>query len=572
MYEVTMRYIRSFFAALALLLFAASGSVQAQVSALPFQQFLGTYTPLGAGGTSLPTLASYDDAFWTFTLPFPVTFNGATHTIMYVGTNGYVTFGVGTTTLGGIISSTLNFNAGGGAVAAFSADMHGRQPVKWAVSGIAPNRVLTVEYENWTRFSATGTGLNDFFNWQFKFYETSGMIEIVYGDWIQASTPYTGQVGVRGQLNTDFNNRSVSSTANTWLTSTAGTTNTASCEISSTFAPPRGLTYRWGCFVPKGVVDISLSDANGVPQAYFYTPGSITVNYTVAYPLDQAYNVPITLNFYRVGDASGIPTYTESFVAQKPLGVLNGSHTMNLTLPTGYYNVEAVFSVYNNCLFYEGVTAKSSTLFILPGTTLCEVWPGDTDNNGLVSYADRAALNKYIYDANLSPLWLQGPARYLAAAENNPLAYLEWTPQASIPWNTPDGCYKDTDGNGVINNFDYIAIKLNWQRAKGSVPAKQPATFSALTFDMDQNYPNPFNPTTSIRFAVPERSQVRLVVTDMLGREIATLVNDAVDAGVHTAQFDAGQLPSGNYIATVSMAGFESGLTFSKTVKMALNK
>ena len=96
--------------------------------------------------------------------------------------------------------------------------------------------------------------------------------------------------------------------------------------------------------------------------------------------------------------------------------------------------------------------------------------------------------------------------------------------------------------------------------------------FSAVSFDMDQNFPNPFNPTTSIRYAVPEQSHVRLIVTDMLGRAVATLVDGDVESGVHSVEFDAGQLPSGNYIATVMMTGIESGLTFNKTVKMALNK
>ncbi|MBI5646463.1 MAG: T9SS type A sorting domain-containing protein, partial [Ignavibacteriae bacterium] len=92
------------------------------------------------------------------------------------------------------------------------------------------------------------------------------------------------------------------------------------------------------------------------------------------------------------------------------------------------------------------------------------------------------------------------------------------------------------------------------------------------SFDMDQNYPNPFNPTTTIRFAAPERATVRLVVTDLLGREITTLVNGAVDAGVHTATFDAATLESGQYIATITMTGIESGINFSKSIKLSLVK
>ena len=89
---------------------------------------------------------------------------------------------------------------------------------------------------------------------------------------------------------------------------------------------------------------------------------------------------------------------------------------------------------------------------------------------------------------------------------------------------------------------------------------------------MYQNYPNPFNPTTTLLVSVPEPSNVRLIVTDMLGREVATLVNGRLESGSHPITFDASQLSSGNYIATITMSGIESSLTFSKTVKMTLNK
>ncbi|CAN5140068.1 hypothetical protein BH23BAC3_BH23BAC3_05060 [soil metagenome] len=64
---------------------------------------------------------------------------------------------------------------------------------------------------------------------------------------------------------------------------------------------------------------------------------------------------------------------------------------------------------------------------------------------------------------------------------------------------------------------------------------------------LDQNYPNPFNPTTSISFQLPERSEVSLKIYDVVGREVAILVNEPLSAGEHTATFDASSLPSGVY-------------------------
>jgi hypothetical protein len=69
-----------------------------------------------------------------------------------------------------------------------------------------------------------------------------------------------------------------------------------------------------------------------------------------------------------------------------------------------------------------------------------------------------------------------------------------------------------------------------------------PATFSLTS------YPNPFHPTTTIRYELPVSSDARLSVYDMLGREVAVLVNERRPAGVHEMTFDGGRLASGMYL------------------------
>ncbi len=76
------------------------------------------------------------------------------------------------------------------------------------------------------------------------------------------------------------------------------------------------------------------------------------------------------------------------------------------------------------------------------------------------------------------------------------------------------------------------------------------------TFSLGQNYPNPFNPTTSIVFGLPEQANTRLAVYDLLGREVAVLVDGTLAAGTHEVQFQSHNLPSGAYFYKIEAGSF----------------
>ena len=67
------------------------------------------------------------------------------------------------------------------------------------------------------------------------------------------------------------------------------------------------------------------------------------------------------------------------------------------------------------------------------------------------------------------------------------------------------------------------------------------------SYELLQNYPNPFNPATTIQFSLKEQSVVRIVVYDVLGREIVRLVNGVMPSGKHSVNFSAAALTSGIY-------------------------
>ena len=85
-------------------------------------------------------------------------------------------------------------------------------------------------------------------------------------------------------------------------------------------------------------------------------------------------------------------------------------------------------------------------------------------------------------------------------------------------------------------------------------------------YQLEQNYPNPFNPSTVIKYSIPEAGFVTLKVFNLLGQEVATLVNNEQATGVYQATFDASQLSSGIYFYSLETKNFTS------TKKMLLMK
>lgn len=118
----------------------------------------------------------------------------------------------------------------------------------------------------------------------------------------------------------------------------------------------------------------------------------------------------------------------------------------------------------------------------------------------------------------------------------------------------PDGKYvyrlKQIDFNGQFNFSYEIEVEVN-------APAE---------FALEQNYPNPFNPSTTINYSIAEAGLVKIAVYNLLGQEIALIVNEFKEAGLHSIDFNAAQLTSGAYFYTIETPHFK------QTKKMLLAK
>ncbi|MBI3195244.1 MAG: T9SS type A sorting domain-containing protein [Ignavibacteriae bacterium] len=116
-----------------------------------------------------------------------------------------------------------------------------------------------------------------------------------------------------------------------------------------------------------------------------------------------------------------------------------------------------------------------------------------------------------------------------------------------------------TGGPTTVKSYDYD-VKT------GVVGVKEVAGVIPESFELSQNYPNPFNPTTKFEFQIAQEEFVTLKVYDMLGREVATLMNQQLHPATYQASWDASTMPSGMYVYRLTAGNFV------QTRKMLLTK
>jgi hypothetical protein len=223
--------------------------------------------------------------------------------------------------------------------------------------------------------------------------------------------------------------------------------------------------------------------------------------------------------------------------------------------------------VYVQKVSQSGATLWTSDGINLAGTASTSAWDiaGDGVGGAVVAWGDRRVSfsNANIYGQRISTsgttLWTTNGADICTATGNQlfPAIVSDNSGNAVIAF--------EDERNGGPLSVDIYAQRISRDGILGGTTSVSDDPH-AYSYELQQNYPNPFNPSTRIAFSVQGSWFTSLKVFDVLGREVATLVNENLNAGNHEATFDGKNLASGVYFYKLQAGGFSS------TKKMLLAK
>ncbi len=330
---------------ISLLVWASIG--MAVITDYTFTSNPGTYTPF-TGGTVHGTPANDNEVFTDIPLGFDFTYNSIVYTSISIAANGFIAMGPAVATSNTAISTGTTNNV----VVPLNRDIKSRDDgtLSSGVSGTAPNRVYTVQWQNYRRVPTAAA--NDTLNFQLKLFETTNIITFNYGyfNTPTVSTAATVQVGLRGASNAEYINRT---TTTNWAATTSGLANTASCTINATVFPPNGLVFTW---TP--------------PQA-----GTPPNPAQIVSPANTAVNISInaTLNWLTGG---GSPTGYKIYLGtdNPPTNIVNG------TVQTGTTFVPGAAFAYSTTYYWQIIPTND-----FGDAVGCPVWSFTTMPDPLVT-------------------------------------------------------------------------------------------------------------------------------------------------------------------------------------------
>lgn len=175
---------------------------------------------------------------------------------------------------------------------------------------------------------------------------------------------------------------------------------------------------------------------------------------------------------------------------------------------------------------------------------------------------------KSVFMLDADNVWISSKQ---ADAQHTP--FLAYTSDGGSTWTTQATPFGDPQGYNAIFSIYFSDINNGWITGDYGRIAKYSGTTSVeddvnniTDYSLGQNYPNPFNPSTSIKFNIPESGYTTIKVYNLLGSEVATLLDEMKQPGTYEISFNAAVLSSGTYFYSL-----ESG-SFRQVRKMILLK
>jgi hypothetical protein len=309
---------------------------------------------------------------------------------------------------------------------------------------------------------------------------------------------------------------------------------------------------------------------NGRPVIYLYLSRCFTGSYKAALQQIRQDVQTLGYNIYIVGDEVYWGTPDTARIA-----TLDAITTYNMHGPANYAGYPSqtnfISDVYNQFVLYKTAATSKGVTFI-PGTN-----PGFNDRGVRLSANHPVISDQFQQDSSYTSTLSHYADAVLGLIDPTinsvcVTSFNEWHEDTQIepsivssPTNndgTPD--YEYTQGYYYKGyGTDYLqVIKDKFGSTTGiTVQNNLPKSFA-----LNQNYPNPFNPSTAISYRLSAVSQTTLKVYNVLGEEVATLVNGVQQAGEHTVNFNATNLTSGIYLYKLQAGNFV------ETKKMILMK
>lgn len=341
-------------------------------------------------------------------------------------------------------------------------------------------------------------------------------------------------------------------------------------EVAYTFgtALDHGTTYYWAVALYDGVNPPAHADFSG---GSFTIAGGTAVTVVNTTPPDFSviYEPEVTLWWYLTGSPFGLTGYE---IEYSPAANLSGS-TIVPAGTVGVNNTYLISGLIPGATYYWRVRAQFGVSYspwspvlsftVNPGSFSVVPRPG-SPAGGVSLNVNSPKLSWFVPVQSTSSLTFEVQLANNANFTNSTNVSNLQEMQTLIN-NLPVGQYfwrvRSIAGNDVSNYSESASFLVNTPTSVEDTDVNTPDKF-----ELSQNYPNPFNPSTIISYAIPENSVVTLKVYDILGNEVAVLVNDYKNAGRYTVNFDASSLSSGVYYYRIS-AG-----SFSNTKKMLLLK